>query len=117
MVTAIHQFLPVFARYDAIGETVLQIQKTLQSWGYDSEIYVEKPIDQTSKISKKYTEYKENKNDLVIYHHSISSGLANFTCKLKIPKILFYHNITPSHFFEKYDKAVSTECFLGRQET
>lgn len=113
---AIHQFLPVLARHDAIGETVLEIQRILRDLGYESEIFVEKPIEQTSKLTKKFTEYQEDASDLIIYHHSISSELASFTCKLKIPKILFYHNITQPHFFEKYDKSIAAECFLGRKQ-
>ena len=116
MITAIHQFLPVFARHDAIGETVLEIQRTLREWGYESEIFVEKPLEQTSKISKKFTEYQKQTSDMIIYHHSIASALSDFTCSLDIPKLLFYHNITQPHFFEKYDKSIATECFLGRKQ-
>lgn len=116
MVTAIHQFLPVFARHDAIGETVLEIQRILREWGYESEIFVEKPIEQTLKISKKFTEYQQKNSDMIIYHHSISSDLPDFTCALNVPKILFYHNITQQHFFEKYDKSIAAECFLGRKQ-
>ncbi|MGH2613407.1 MAG: glycosyltransferase, partial [Rhabdochlamydiaceae bacterium] len=74
MVIAIHQFLPVFARHDAIGETVLEIQRTLREWGHESEIFVEKPIPQTSAISKHFTEYQQKSSDVIIYHHSISSA-------------------------------------------
>jgi hypothetical protein len=108
LVTAIHQFLPVFARHDAIGETVLEMQRILREWGYESEIFVEKPMAQTSNISRKFTEYRQKNSDVIIYHHSIASDLSDFTCKLQTPKILFYHNITPPHFFEKYDKSVAT---------
>ena len=116
MVSAIHQFLPVLARHDAIGETVLEMQRILRGWGFESEIFVEKPIEQTSKISKKFTEYQQKKSDMIIYHHSISSELSDFTSSLKVPKVLFYHNITQPHFFERYDKAVASECFLGRKQ-
>ena len=116
MVTAIHQFLPVFARHDAIGETVLEIQRTLREWGYESEIFVEKPIPQTSTISKHFTEYQQKISDVIIYHHSIFSTLSDFTCTLDNPKILFYHNITQHQFFEKYDKSIASECFLGRKQ-
>jgi len=92
-IKSIHQFLPVLARHDAIGETVLEMNRIIKEWGYDSEIYVEKPIDQTSKLTKNFTDYEPQETDLIIYHHSIGSALAKFTSKLNIPKILFYHNI------------------------
>lgn len=115
-ITSIHQFTPVLAKYDAIGKTILEIQALLKSWGYISEIYVETPIDQTAKITYRYDEYKPQPSDLVIYHHSIGSILADFTSKLKIKKILCYHNITPEKFFEKYDKGIANQLYDGRKQ-
>lgn len=114
---AIHQFLPVFAKYDAIGKTVLEIRNFLIKNGYESEIFVEKSIPQTSKTTTVYTEYKPQDDHLLIYHHSIGSSLATFMEKIKIKKIMFYHNITPTHFFEPYDKAISSELFQGIEQT
>jgi len=114
---SIHQFLPVLAWNDAIGRTVLETKKVVKEWGYDSEIYVEKPIEQTCKITKRFTDYKPKKTDLIIYHHSIGSSLSKFTSKLNIPKILFYHNITYPEFFEPYNKTISAELYAGRQQT
>src|SRR5690348_2218632 len=113
-ITSIHQFTPVLAKHDAIGKTVLEIQKLLRSWGFESEIYVETSIDETSKITHKYEDYKQKKSDLVIYHHSIGSKLADFTSKLNVTKVLCYHNITPSHFFENYNKDIAVQLNHGR---
>ena len=115
-ITSIHQFLPVLARYDAIGETVLRIQKVLHQLGYNSEIFVEKPIDSTKSITKSFTEYSPQKNNLIIYHHSIGSTLAQYLSKLNQPKLLFYHNITPSKFFIEYDQALVSELDQGREQ-
>lgn len=112
----IHQFLPVLARHDAIGETVLEMQKSLIDMGYDSQIFVEKPIEPTKTITKSFTEYVPQKNDLIIYHHSIGSTLAKYLSKLNQPKLLFYHNITPSKFFVEYDQALVSELDQGREQ-
>lgn len=116
MKQAIHQFLPVLARYDAIGETVLEIQKYLLNLGYDSKIFVETPIDPTKTIAKSFTEYIPQKNDLIIYHHSIGSILAKHLSVLNQPKLLFYHNITPSKFFLDYDQSLVSELDKGRDQ-
>ena len=116
-IDSIHQFLPVLARHDAIGETVLRMQNLLQEWGFHSDIFVEKPIDQTKDITKKYTDYVEGKNDLIIYHHSIGSELANFTSKLQVNKMLYYHNVTPPEFFEPYSTTIAEELYNGRSQT
>ena len=102
--------------HDAIGETVIKIQKRLKILGYDSKIFVEKPIPQTSKIGIKYTEYKPNNSDLIIYHHSIGSELSDFVSDLKVPKVVCFHNITKPHFFEKYNKTLSLEMEKGLSE-
>jgi len=113
----IHQFLPVFAKYDAIGKTVSEIQNFLIKQGYESKIFVEKPIPQTSQTTTIYTEYKPQDTDLLIYHHSIGSSLAAYMEKINIPKIMFYHNITPPRFFENYDKSIASELFHGIEQT
>ena len=104
----------MLAKHDAIGKTVLEIQKLLRSWGFESEIYVETPIDETSKITHKYDDYKQKISDVVIYHHSIGSKLADFTSKLNLTKILCYHNITPPYFFENYNKDIAAQLHQGR---
>ncbi len=116
MKQAIHQFLPVLARHDAIGETALEMQKSIINLGYDSEIFVEKPIDPTKTIAKSFTEYTPQKNDLIIYHHSIGSTLAKYLSGLNQLKLLFYHNITPSKFFVEYDQSLVSELDQGREQ-
>tara|TARA_B110000495_G_C23019475_1_gene604517 strand:+ start:576 stop:1652 length:1077 start_codon:yes stop_codon:yes gene_type:complete len=113
---AIHQFLPVLARHDAIGETVLEIQKYLLNLGYDSKIFVETIIDPTKTITKSFREYIPEKNDLLIYHHSIGSSLAKHLSELSQLKLLFYHNITPSKFFEDYDQTLVNQLDQGRDQ-
>lgn len=113
---AIHQFLPVLSRHDAIGETSLEIQKSLIDLGYDSEIFVEHVIEPTKTITKYFTNYNSNSNDLVIYHHSIGSSLAQFVSNLSSKKLLFYHNITPSQFFTNYDQMVVSQLDQGREQ-
>ena len=112
-IKCIHQFTPVLSKYDAIGKTILELQKVIIDLGYDSKIIVEKPIDQTSKITTKYTDYEPQITDLLLYHHSIGSDLVDFVCNQKNPKMLCYHNITRPHFFEKYDVTISNELQEG----
>jgi glycosyltransferase involved in cell wall biosynthesis len=113
---AAHQFLPVLARHDAIGETVLEMQKYLLELGYDSKIFVETLIDPTKNITTSFREYFPEKNDLLIYHHSIGSSLAKYLSELSQPKLLFYHNITPSKFFVDYDQSLVSELDKGRDQ-
>ena len=111
--TSIHQLLPTISPYDAIGNETFVIQSILKNLGYDSKIYAENiPPDLTNKV-KKYTEYKQNKNDIFIYHHSIGSNLFDFIESLDRKIILIYHNITPPEFFEGVNYVLADLCHLG----
>jgi glycosyltransferase involved in cell wall biosynthesis len=112
-INAVHQFAPTLLRRDAVGETILGMQKLLVDAGYESKIFVEGHTNETSKLVSNFTEYKPNEKDVIIYHHAIGSNVCDFVCGLKNKKILCYHNITPSHFFEKYDKQTVSLCERG----
>ena len=111
--TGIHQFTPVFSKNDAIGNTIFKIKKAIEKWGYESKIFVEIPIQDTSNITKKHTDYEPKKTDFIIYHHSIGSELVDFVCDLKNSKVVCYHNITRPEFFQNYDNKIATQLQDG----
>jgi len=52
----------------------------------------------------------------VIYHMAIGCHLAYDIPKFTSTKIMYYHNITPSHFFSGYDPNAEKLCDDGRNE-
>jgi glycosyltransferase involved in cell wall biosynthesis len=52
----------------------------------------------------------------VIYHHSIGSGLTHQAIHHPGPKLLVYHNITPSEFVSPFDRDLSEQLSVGRKE-
>ena len=111
--------MPSIAPGDAIGNYVLALQQYLVSCGYDAEIYAEKiaPELKSSKI-KKYTELPELlQDDILFYHFSIGSSVMEKvlrTCACR--KIMIYHNITPSIYFEKYNPGLARLVEKGREQ-
>jgi L-malate glycosyltransferase len=99
---SIHQILPNLSHGDAIGNLVVNLQNLLREWGYHSEIYVQ-TVDKT--LQNKVHHVHEfdtslNSNNIIIYHFSIGSGLAEFLKNLKCKKIIINHNITPPEYMK-----------------
>lgn len=95
----INQFLPNFDYGDAISNHAIEIKKTLASAGYDSKIYVNHCSEQMKKGCRHFSEYKENKGNIAIFHFSIKSILDDFVFDLKEKLVIIYHNTTPAEYF------------------
>lgn len=110
------QFSAGFNPGDAISNEMLMLKAYFQEIGFEGEIYSENIGKDTKGLAKKFKSYNEKDFDFVIYHHSIHSAVFDFVEKLKSPKALIYHNVTPSHFFEPYDLKLTHYLKKGREE-
>lgn len=109
------QLLPTISYGDAVSNDTLALEKVIKKMGYKTEIYA-KSIDTrlpkgTAKDYKKLP--KLSKDDVVIYHLSTGSGLNYVFGNLKCRKIVIYHNVTPPHFFEQYNKDAAARTAEG----
>ena len=113
----IHQFHPSFAYGDAIGNEMIELQKTLKAWGYKSNIYSQYKDTKTS-TSENYKKYLKNSssNNILIIHFSIAfdEEILKFIESLPDKKILIYHNITPSQYFAKLNSHYESSSRKGR---
>ncbi|MCB1192720.1 MAG: glycosyltransferase family 4 protein [Leptospiraceae bacterium] len=103
---------------DAITEHARTIYQYLKSHGVDivtRSYYIDPKIEKTKEI-KKFHPKEIKVKDAIIFHFSMSSKLTTFIQSHKGIKILIYHNITPSHFFEKFDSKFVELCKRGREE-
>ncbi len=100
---AIHQFTPSVAFGDSVSNALIYTQKILHDLGFKSEIFIcEKMVDiKFNHEVYHITQYKESEDNLLLYHYATYNECHNKIIKLFNKKILVYHNITPSHFFEK----------------
>ncbi|MFH0786664.1 MAG: glycosyltransferase family 4 protein, partial [Pseudomonadota bacterium] len=116
--SSLHQMLPDFGYGDAIGNDVLEIQKVLKGWGYDSEIYAQHVHPKLRGVARPFGEYKKISapQNVLLFHFSIGSELSEFVKRLPDRKILVYHNITPPHFFKGINAEVERRCAWGVEE-
>ena len=111
---AIHQFTRVCGYGDGITKGVLLTQKILSELGFESKIYIlTSSIDIRLKADIYHIdEYIENANNILLFHASIGDDEQEKIFHFLDRKILVYHNITPSHFFD--GKTYQERCDLGR---
>jgi len=116
-IRAIHQFTPTVASGDSVSNALLFVQRMLKSLGVASEIYIcDKFVDRTfCHPVEQIASYTPSEGDLLFYHHSIGHRCHAQIMQLPIPKIMVYHNITPSHFFSGAPH-IQEACDLGRRQ-
>jgi glycosyltransferase involved in cell wall biosynthesis len=116
--TAIHQLLPVFTVGDAVSGAAREMERVLHQLGFASSIYAE-TIDQ--RISRDALDAGRlprdiKPSDVVIYHMSIGSRLTDTWAHLTSRRVLFYHNITPAHYFQNVSARVTRDLVVGRDK-
>jgi glycosyltransferase involved in cell wall biosynthesis len=116
----IHQFLAGFTNGDAISNEALVMRRIFRSWGHPSEIFSEtrRILPQLRNEARDFTDYvaRSNPDDVVLLHLSIGSPLNSCFASLPCRKAILYHNVTPSHYFDLYNKQTAYDLELGRRQ-
>lgn len=109
------QILPVLAFGDAVGNDTRALKDALVSAGYDTEIYAAVIDERLPKGTAKQFDMLEKleDEDIVIYHLSTGHPINYEIEKLGGKKVILYHNITPPHFFKKYNSEAMDSCRRG----
>lgn len=113
---SIHQALPGFNTRDAICNEALIIRDHYRSRGFKSDIYVDVllPEHANNFDLKKFSKFKPRKDDIILYHFSVYDRIASSIQNKNGKWILRYHNITPAHFFFRWDYSMSGMLEGGR---
>jgi len=114
----IHQILPTLAYGDAIGNQVLELRRLLREWGYSSEIFAEHWHPHLSSECHPYEEYRRfsHPDNLLILHYSIGGAVNRFVLGLPDRRVIYYHNITPAHFFYQVNGEMARWLHEARQD-
>jgi hypothetical protein len=98
--TSIHQFVPVTSRGDGVSGSAFLIQTLLRSLGYSSEIYSWKTSKELEGQVLALSRFHSEDCDLLLVHHSMGHDQGAWIESTLCPRILIYHNITPSKYFQ-----------------
>lgn len=117
MPNEIHQILPTFAYGDAIGNQVLELQRLFREWGYTSEIFAERWHPKLANTCHHFENYhRYSSPDMVlIFHYSIGGDVSQFIQGLPDTVLLYYHNITPAHFFYSVNGEIARQLDEARR--
>lgn len=115
----LHQFLECAVPNDAVTASSLVTWKALRrldpkarTWAsaYDWEAF--------RGLVGHFSQYEKvaTPSDICLYHASCDSPIAEFLADRREKLAVFYHNITPAHFFERLDPALAERLELGRRQ-
>jgi glycosyltransferase involved in cell wall biosynthesis len=114
----ITQFCAGFAPGDAISTEALNIRHVTRQWGCPSEIYSwPDHIDPEMRSEcKPVSQFNGAATDILLYHFSIGSPMTRYALGFPGKKVMIYHNITPGHYFRRYDPKIAGQLDEGRKE-
>ena len=117
---AVHQFVPRFARGDAVGTHVAWIRDHLRSRGCHSEIFVGTENEETSGETFNLQEIDRHvqsmTDTLLLYHVAQASPCAQFLLERTEPLALVFHNFTPPELLLHWDPSVAFELLRARDQ-
>jgi glycosyltransferase involved in cell wall biosynthesis len=103
---------------DAISHHVLEIDRRMQAWGFETTIFaghVHPEYRSLAQDDERFSAYLHAADDLLFYHYSIYDLNYRLFRSFKGRKVLIYHNITPARFFRKWDASLAALCDTGRR--
>ncbi len=103
----------------AVSSDALGMCTALERRGYEARVYAESWDLQEPKIwpLNEIEDFLENRDDILIYHHSIGWKPAlGLLQGLKCKTVIKYHNVTPPSFFAGASRWHEERCREGREQ-
>ena len=117
MTKSLHQFLTGATAGDAITDHAFLIRGWLHQLGFASDMYAQHIHSSVTGEVRPLTAFRPHSaNELVIYHHSIGSDVADFLLARGVKLILIHHNVTPPQYFAHVNPAWTQMAALGQKQ-
>src|SRR5438128_11909040 len=96
-----HQFHPVVAYGDAVGNDCFELQRIFWSAGVRSDLFAWEAKPEIRALVRDWKDlaHVRRRDGLLLVHHSIGNDVIPDVVKLPLRKAVVYHNITPAKFF------------------
>jgi L-malate glycosyltransferase len=108
-VSAIHQFVPMLHRGDAVGRHTLRLREVMAERGIRSQIYVELVDPETESETRPFASYADEAEhgDVLVYQFATASAIAAWLQARPEPLVVNYHNVTPPHHYAPWDNGMA----------
>ncbi len=108
----VNQWVPAAHVGDAVGDHARALRGLFRAWGYESEIYAIDIDERLAGEVRPWTHPWARVGSVTILHFATASPMTEDFAGLAGTRVVHYHNVTPAHFFAKYDP---TLCHVTRQ--
>jgi glycosyltransferase involved in cell wall biosynthesis len=117
-VTAVHQFVPMLHRADAVGRHTLRLRDVLVGRGIRSHLYVERADPETESETRPFARYADEAEagDVLLYQFATASGLASWLCARPETLVVNYHNVTPPEYYAPWDNGLARHQLLAQSQ-
>lgn len=113
------QVVQTYSPYDGTGKIIAQFASVIREMNFKTFVVAE---DIRARIPgvpfmdwKRYEKIRD-KSDVIIFHFGAFAPLVERVLDLPNPRGLFFHNITPPHYFYDWDSEAATVCAKGYQQ-
>jgi glycosyltransferase involved in cell wall biosynthesis len=116
--TAVHQFVPMLHRDDAVGRHTIRLREVLESRGVRSQVYVELADDETAEETRPFAHYADEAEagDVLVYQFATASAIAPWLQARTETLVLNYHNVTPPEHYAPWNNAMARHQLQAQQE-
>ena len=112
----VNQWVPAAHNGDAIGDSARRVRDLLRELGHESEIYALTVDEDLRDEVRPFSDASARSGDVTVFHFAVPSPMTDAFASLPGRRVLQYHNVTPAHFFARYDPGMFRIAALGREE-
>lgn len=107
--SAVHQFVPMLHRDDAVGRHTLRLRDVLAARGVESRIYVEMVDPETEAETSVFPRYAEQaqRGDILLYQFATASAMAPWLAERRETLVVNYHNVTPPEYYAAWNNPMA----------
>src|SRR5256714_6773068 len=113
-----HQFNPVIAYGDAVGNDCLELQRIFWSGDLRSDCYAADAKPEMRALTRSWDDREliKRSDGLLLVNHSIGTDTVPKVLASPARKAIVYHNITPGHYFAGLNDYLKSFAELGREQ-
>jgi glycosyltransferase involved in cell wall biosynthesis len=112
----INQWVPAAHVGDAVGDHIRALRDLLRAWGHESDIFARHIDADLRGDVRAFSDPAARDGDITVMHFAVASDLNAAFGSLPGARVLYYHNVTPAHFFAPYDAGIARLCHSARGE-